>query len=704
MITACRFAASGLACLLWLAVFPAAALAPMAEVVTDNVNARLVAERAVVAPGVPVELALVLEIRPGWHTYWRNPGDSGEPPKIQWTLPEGVAAGPLQWPLPERIPVGPLANYGYFGTAVHPVQLHLPEFWSPGRPVRVVAEAGWLVCEEHCIPEEGRFELILDTAAEPGPLVPEHADWFDQARAGLPLPEPMDARIRVGSDTIDLAVRIPAQLGNDLDPEFFADEWGLINHAAVQDWERHGDWFFATLAAGDFPDGAARDGLLVLRAEDGERIGIELVHADLRVPDPQQAGAGPGLLTVIGMALLGGLILNLMPCVFPVLAIKVLGLVGQGGASASHRLGHGLAYTAGVLLFFALLGGLLLGLRSAGDAVGWGFQLQSPVFVALMAELFLVLGLSLIGALSIGGGLMSLGGGGQGVGIKGSFATGGLAALVAAPCTAPFMGAALGVAVTLPVAQALSIMLALGLGLALPFLLLSLWPGLARRLPRPGPWMERLKEFLAFPMFATSAWLIWVLSVQAGPDAVGTLLAALLLLAFGLWLLEIGKRDDGRGGALMAALGMALAIAAVLGAFALSGAGDRAGQGRAAVAYDTGSLPSHPFERSRLREARDAGRGVLVNMTAAWCITCKVNERVALRGDKLRRVMEQRDILYLLGDWTARDDAITAYLAEFGRSGVPLYVFYPEHADPIVLPQLLTESMVLEAIEPKTGI
>jgi thiol:disulfide interchange protein/DsbC/DsbD-like thiol-disulfide interchange protein len=679
-------------------------------ITTENVTARLVAERMEVAPGDTLDLALVFEIRPGWHTYWRNPGDSGDPPRVDWTLPEGVEAGPLRWPRPEVIPVGPLANYGYSERAVHLIALSVPAEWPIGEPVRIRADVDWLVCEEHCVPESGRFDLTLATVAAagaavgPGPIDPAEAEVFAAARAGLPQGRIEGAVLGVAGAGLGLV--IPAHgLPEEIDGAwFFAGEWGLIEHAAEQPWRLVDGRLRIDLSPGSLADQATPDGLLVVADARGERRSYEVVAVRGPLPGTIASDRPLGLPLAFVFALLGGLILNLMPCVFPILAMKALslinGLSGQGPEAARERVLHGAAYTAGVLTFFAGLAALLLALRAGGAAVGWGFQLQYPPFVVVMAYVFFVIGLSLSGAVSIGARLMSLGGARAGSGTAGAFGTGALAALVAAPCTAPFMGAALGYAVTLSWPLALAIMLTLGFGLALPFLALSLVPRLASLLPKPGAWMETLKQALAFPMFAAAAWLVWVLSVQTGSAGVALALGGLVLLAFGLWLRE---RTRGLPSA-RRRWGLTATSAALVGALYLGVATDRLAAPTLSEGEQSASaIASEPYSPERLAAARDARRPVFVNMTAAWCITCLVNERVALSTPSVARNFSDAGVLYLKGDWTNRDPAITAYLAEHGRNGVPLYVFYPPDGDPQVLPQILTEDMVRRVIRPSSA-
>lgn len=702
-----------LAWLVWLAlvvvVGARAAEVPVGtsgEVVTAHLRARLVAQRPWVAPGESVELLLVFDLQPGWHTYWRNPGDSGEPPRLTWTLPEGIRAGAIRWPYPRRIPVGPLANYGYTGQALHLIDLDVAADWPAGEPIDLRLDATWLVCDEHCVPESGSFALRLESAPGVGETSGDALleAMFARARAAVPTDFAGEALLDRSGKPLRLRLS-RAALPEDLQGlEFFADAWGLIEPAAAQPWRFEGDWLELRLTAGANVAGASISGVVVASATDGWHA-FELKPREQTLP-PLPAGADSvplGLPLALLFAFLGGVILNLMPCVFPVLAIKLLGLAEQGTLSRAARAWHAALYSAGVLVFFALLGGGLLVLRAAGTAAGWGFQLQSPAFVALMAGLFLVLGLSLAGVLTLGTGLMGLGAGGRvlNTGMSGrvgfdraalaAFGTGALAALVAAPCTAPFMGAALGYALTLPWLAALAVMLMLGFGMALPFALLSLFPAWARRLPRPGVWMERLKQLLAFPLFATAAWLLWVLVLQTGADGLGLAMGSLLALVFGLWLLEVVRADGSRwaGGARLAVRGLALVC--LVGALGL------AIRLEPPASEDAGLL-AQPYSAEALAQALGSGQPVFVNMTAAWCITCLVNERVALATERVARAFADAQVVYFKGDWTNHDPNISAYLNSFGRDGVPLYVFYPPGGEPVMLPQLLTPGLVVDAL------
>ena len=704
-------------------------LAP-GRVETENVVAELVAETHRVKPGATIDLALVFDIRPHWHTYWKNPGDSGEPPRIVWDLPDGISAGPIQWPYPELIRVGPLANYGYSGRAVHLIPLSIPDDWAVGSPIDLRAQVTWLVCEEHCIPEEGTLSLRLEASgADAGSAAtsagnaaaPEHRRLFADARARLPAPGPVVAALERSDPSAERAsmqLRVPtAALGSaPTSATFFADNWGLIEYAAAQPWEVDGEQLAMTLTPGPQPLTTSATGLLVIGTASGTRaVQIDASEPGLAVGGDAstQAGAaapgspGEGLVSAqvapLGLplallfALLGGLVLNLMPCVFPILAVKALALAQQGDRPFRQRVLHGAAYTTGVLTLFVVVALLLLALRAAGVALGWGFQLQSPIFVVSMAYLFLLLGLSLAGVVTLGAGLMGVGSAAPAHGHLGAFATGALAALVAAPCTAPFMGAALGYAFIQPWPVALAVILALGVGMALPFLALTLSPALARRLPRPGRWMETLKQFLAFPMFATAAWLLWVLGQQVAAPGMGAALGGSVLLAFGLWSLEASRNVQGPWGRI-GKVAAAASLAAVLWLVVAMVPNDPARQAQLAAAAGDSELASAAFASDRLAEARSAGRPVFVNMTAAWCITCLVNERVALHRPAVVEAFAEQNVLYLKGDWTNRDASITDYLAGYGRNGVPLYVYYAPREEPKVLPQVLTESIVLDAL------
>jgi len=681
--------------LLALSGVPAAAQPAIAR--TPQVTAELAPATAGVAPGGVLHLALKQTIKPGWHTYWRNPGDSGEPTRIRWTLPPGWTAEPLVWPAPRRYPIGPLVNYGYSEEAWLVTPIRAPVDARPGETVTLRADAAWLVCEEVCIPEQASLSLRVPVTAGAPPADREHGRAIRRVLDAAPAPAGLQAAVERRGEGFTLAVAGPALRGTDArEAYFFPHDGALIDHALPQAVERGPEGLTLTLppspSLAPGPLAGPVEGVLSV---DGRAYQIT---APVGPPPAGAAGLGPpvgagrsagglGLPLAAGLALLGGLILNLMPCVFPVLSMKAAALAGHAHEPRAART-QGLAFLAGVLATFALLAGALLAARAAGEAVGWGFQLQSPGVVAALALVLFTVGLNLSGVFEVGGSVQNAGSGlASRGGAAGAFFTGALAVVVAAPCTAPFMAGAVGFAVTQPPAAALLVFLALGLGLALPFVALSFSPGLLRRLPRPGPWMTTLRRALAFPMYAAAAWLAWVLSRQAGTEALGLLLTAALLTAFAAWLWGQGARLPVRAGA---------AVSAALAVTALAGVGWRAARPTEAVAASS----AEAWSPERVAALQAEGRPVFVNFTADWCVTCKVNERIALSSRRVAEAFAETGVVYLEADWTARDDAIAAELARHGRSGVPLYLLYrPGETAPAVLPQLLTEGAVARALQ-----
>lgn len=694
--------------LLLLAAAPALAQEPLPlsdSFSTDNVEARLLPELNGVAPGGSITIALRQKIRPKWHTYWTYAGDSGEATGIDWFLPEGWQAGELQFPWPERIPVGPLVNYGYEGTVLLLATLTAPASAVPGETMRIRANAHWLVCEEICIPEEASFAIDIAVVASPQ-VNGLFASEIAATRAKLPQASPWPASFALDGADLVLTLAAPA-LGATPPKEiiFFQSAGGYVVNASPQTVSHGADGISLRITAGRrfaTPEKAAEigdvPGLLVITDQDGKTLSFNVSAAPGALPShammaPVASSDAISLGQAFLYALLGGLILNLMPCVFPILSMKALALAKKGAHAPEHAAAGGLAYTAGVVISFVAIAGALIALRSAGDELGWGFQLQSPALVAGLGVLFFLIGLNLMGVFEIAGGFQGAGNAlASRGGLSGSFFTGVLAALVATPCTAPFMAAAIGFAMTQPSAVALAIFAALGLGMALPYLLLTLSPALVRRLPKPGPWMERFKQVLAFPMFGSAVWLIWVLSVQAGSPGVLGVLVACVAFGFAVWLWGLIQQGAARRAFAIVAL-----AAAGFGAWAIAAIPAGAGQGIVIGADDT--IPSEPYSEERLAALRAEGRIVFVNLTAAWCITCLVNEEVALSSQTMVDEFRRLNVSYLKGDWTNRDPVITRVLERHGRAGVPLYlVFRSGEAAPDVLPQILTESIVLEAL------
>ena len=671
-------------------------------------------------PGARVQAGLQISHAPEWHTYWKNAGDSGLPTELQWTLPPGVSAGPIDWPTPRKFPIGNLANYGYDGTVLLPVTLTIgPEF--QGDAIDIGLQASWLVCRRECIPEEGRFQLRLPvdgSAAGAGAA-------FDAARQARPADRPAgnsqlqpdDTALKVVLDGLPPSLR-----GQRL--EFFPETPGVIEPGAAwtQAWD--GDRWTASIPLSPHRSDSPTEMALVVAQADapGKGPGLPGVRMEVPVqgswpaPAPLPAAVSPALQAALDAnaaraaaataspasnltfgaallgALIGGLILNLMPCVFPVLAIKVMGFTRPGTGASGHR-AQGLAYTAGVVLSFLALGALLLTLRAAGEQLGWGFQLQSPAVVASLAVLFTLIGLNLAGLFEFGSVLPSSVASLQARHPTGdAFLTGVLATAVASPCTAPFMGASLGLAIALPAWQALTIFAVLGLGMALPYLAASWAPALARALPRPGPWMERFRQFMAFPMFATVVWLLWVLGQQTGIDGAAALLMLLVALALLVWTLKLQGRSR------LVLGGLSLAGLLWLGVSVGPGVVRPVDDAPVAGAAQAGGWEAWTPELQAQRLAE--GRPVFVDFTAAWCVTCQFNKRTTLADASLLADMAGKNMALMRADWTRRDPAVTQALAGLGRNGVPVYAIYKNGQAPVVLSEVLSVEEVRAALAP----
>ncbi len=690
-----------------LALAPALDAAASSQVTTPQVRAELVAHAPEgIAPGKPLSLGLLIEHQPHWHTYWKNPGDSGLPTTLAWTLPTGLQAGEIQWPTPKKLPVGPLMNFGYEGRLLLPVPVTVTA--APvGDTLRLQLKAEWLVCKDVCIPESGAF--TLDVPARAATAV--HGALFEAARAALPQPvSGADAKARVEGDALVVEVAgLPAAWrGRAID--FLPETAGVILNAAKPQVDWVGDRWTARVPL-DPQRSESPATLPVVLVGDGQAAGLQVAVAvttpwpalaalpgaaapalgDAVVLPPAAAGGGVGFGLALVFALLGGALLNLMPCVFPVLSLKVFGFA----AHAHDRRGllaGGLAYTVGVVLSFVALAALLLALRAGGEQLGWGFQLQSPLFVAALAALFTLIGLNLAGVFEFGSVLPARWSAARARHpMVDSLLTGVLAVAVASPCTAPFMGASLGVAVTMPAAQALAVFAALGLGMAAPYLLASAWPALARALPRPGPWMAHFKALMAFPMFATVIWLVWVLGQQAGIDGVAGLLGALLALAFVAWALgspALGRKARTGFGV--------LAVLLLAGALSWALPTLRTVDNASAAPAESGWEAWSP---ERVAELRAAGRPVFVDFTAAWCVTCQYNKRTTLADAAVQADFRARNVALLRADWTRRDPRISAELARLGRSGVPVYALYaPGAAGPRLLSEILGVAEVKDAL------
>jgi len=681
---------------------------------SGHIEAELVSQEAGAAPGATVFVALRQKIQPGWHTYWRNPGDAGDATRIVWTLPPGWTAGDIVWPTPEKSRVGPLLDFAYTGEVLLPVPISVPADAKVGSIVTLKAAAAFLVCEQVCVPEDAVVTLTLPVVSGVPAADPKWGAKVAETLAKAPKPAGLKAVFALQGGVLKLAVTGPPLKGADMSGAFFYPYSGkVIEHPPEQAIERGPDGLTLSLTPGyDFTQGtppAELSGVLALNGAAYEVTAtagaIPPGAGGLGVPaaPAKAAGSSLGLPLAVAFAFLGGLILNLMPCVFPILSMKATSLTSHAHDAGKTRL-QGLAFLAGVVITFLALAGLLIAVRAGGDAVGWGFQLQSPPVVAALSLLMLLVALNMSGVFEVGASVQGVASGASGQGLAGSFLTGALAVVVAAPCTAPFMAGALGYALTQPPLVALAVFLGLALGFAAPFVLLAFIPGLLARLPRPGPWMDVLKKGLAFPMYATAAWLTWVFSQQTGGVPLALILAAAVLTAFAAWLYGLGqaRRIEGKGAAVpfgIAALSLLAAIALVVGAVRAAPASTPSAAAPDAAPAGPG-LASEPWSPERVAALRAEGKVVMVDFTADWCVTCKVNEGAALKGQRLADAFKAHDAVLLRADWTKRDAVIAAALAEHGRAGVPLYLVYPKGGGaPAILPQLLTEGLVIEAVE-----
>jgi len=683
--------------LLCLTLFLAAAAPAAAQLdQLPKVHVRLISDRDAVRPGGTLSVALEEDIRPGWHTYWSNPGEAGEPTEIHWTLPPGWTAGAIAWPYPQRLPVGPLMDYGYEGKVKLLTTLTAPADAKAGL-ANFSALAQWLVCRDVCVPEEATVTLqaVIDPAAAP----PDAAGTaeFAAARAKLPAASPWPMRYALGQD-LRLYVKAPALSGaaKPVEAQFFPATGGQVIDAAPQSFAFAKDGLVLRLQPGaKLARLGALTGVLVLTSSDRSVQALEVKATQGAVPDTGGGDSGGvGILLALLFAFLGGIILNIMPCVLPVLAMKALALAGQAGAARRHARAEAFSYSTGAILSFVALGLLIVVLRAGGAAIGWGFQLQEPLVVAGLALLMLAVGLNLSGVfeiqpISTGEKLTHRSG------LVGAFFTGVLAVAVAAPCTAPFMATAIGYGFTQPPLVVLAVFVALGLGFALPFLLLGLLPAVHRILPKPGTWMVRLKQILAIPMYATAGWLVWVLAQQVARSGLIAACAAMAALAFALWIWGATRsRADW-----LRKSGTALAVLCAAGVlYSLTWLGAAKPQQQPAPGVYAG-IASEPYSPARLEALRRQGRPVFVDATASWCITCLVNEEAALSRPDVRAAFKAKHIALLVADWTGRDPAITALLEAHGRSGVPLYLYYaPGASEAKILPQILTEGEVLNSL------
>ncbi len=671
--------------LLLLFVGIAAPAAAQTTVKGEQSVARMIVDRPSVAAKETLWVGLDIRMTPNWHSYWRTPGDSGLPTSIRWKLPEGFTAGEIQWPPPERVPTGDLMNFGYDEHVTLLVPMEITA--QPGE-VTLEADATWLVCADVCIPEDGHFSFPVNVVAQAGSPPGPDAQLIEAARASIPKKAafPVQAKIDGANLVVTVPSGLPAGIKNAV---LFPDGDGVISNAAPQEVKLNGDSLTLSIPLGATPP-TKLAGVLVADGADG-RVGYEIAS------DVGGAAGGSSVAAVdmtvwlaLLFAVLGGLVLNVMPCVLPVLVMKALSVVSRGQDPAAMRR-DAIIYTAGVMSAFTALVVVLLALRAAGDSIGWGFQLQNPIVVTVLANVMLVMGLSMSGVFNFG---TSIAGVGQGLtqtsGGWGSYFTGVLAVVVAAPCTAPFMGPAIGYALTQSPIASIAVFEGLAIGLALPYLAIAFVPAFARALPRPGMWMERVKQILAFGLYGAAAWMVWVVSQQVAADGLALVFASLVVVAFAGWAYGVAPTAKHTPRWMVtAAIALLLAVGTIAGIEANAPSAARAESG----------AHIEPYSPERLAALRASGKPVLVNFTAAWCITCLVNERVALSKPEVQEAFRTSGVTFLKGDWTNRDASITAALRDLGRDGVPVYALYPANSGPQLLPQILTPGLVIEALK-----
>ncbi len=667
--------------LVMVAVSPAA----HAQIGPNNVPATLVAETVTPAAGSTVTLAIRFQPKPTWHGYWQNPGDAGFGGKFEWTLPKGVSAGAPAYPVPTRLIIADLMNHVFEAEHALLVPVTIPAGLAKGTKLALKLRGDWLGCtNDICVPQGG--DMAIDLTVGDGSITPAARAQFDGWRAKLPRPLGSEAKFEIKGKRARFAVPFPAGAAI-ADPWLFAVSEDAVSYVTPQTVSRNGDMLIIETDASGSPF-TAFEGVLAIGPDKGlvvKAVPGAVPAAGTPIAQAVETESAPiglnAILLALGGALLGGLILNIMPCVFPIISLKALSLAKAGGDEREARR-EALAYAAGVIVVCVGLGAALLGLRAGGSAVGWAFQLQEPrviliLLVLVTAIAFNLAGLFELGGLSVSGKLATASG------TSGAFWTGALAAFIATPCTGPFMGAALGAALVLPTIAALAIFAGLGLGLALPFLLLGFVPAFRRMLPKPGAWMETMKHILSVPMFLTALALVWLLGRQAGINAMIVGLGAAMIAAFALWW--FGRRQSGgKSGGWAAFAGVILLMAG--GAFALPKGG-----AQPATAVGESASANMPFDEAKLAALRAEGRPVFLYFTADWCVTCKVNEKAAIERAETVDAFKAKNVAVMVGDWTNADATITRFLNARGVSGVPLYLYYPKGGgEPQTLPQVLT--------------
>ena len=664
-----------------------------------HLHVQFVLPQTTLYPGGPNTAGLYFKLESGWHVYWQNAGDSGEPPRINWTLPQGITAGPLQFPAPKRLPLGPLMDFGYEDEVLFPFSFDVPKSAAPG-PAALDAKVSWLVCREVCIP--GKAELgmrVMLAAGAPASPMTSSVDGEIFKRGIATLPAPLPSTATAAFQATPTGFRLGVTTGQrETEGIFFPADQSIIDNPSQQKLTPTKDGLILELKKDANLQANPPQLKGIIELSGGRNYVLTAMPGTVAAPPAAPAVSVAQIFRAAGLAFLGGMLLNLMPCVFPVLFLKGLSLL-QSGSEERHKLRrHGFVYTAGILVSFWLLVAVLLVLRSAGRSLGWGFQFQSPVFLMLMAGLLFFMGLSLAGQFEIGLTLTSTGGSLMAKqGYAGSFFTGVLAVIVATPCTAPFMGPALGYAIGAPVAVTFAVFTALALGLAAPYVALTLQPAWTRFLPRPGAWMEVLKQAISVPIFATVIWLAWVVTSGYGAELLAALLASFLLLAVAGWFL--GRWPARRWATVVAVVIVAVVVALAAYGEKLAGEQTIPTTPVGAGTQSTSAGTWQPWSADAVQKSLASGQPVFVDFTASWCLSCQVNERVALSRPEVMQAFAAKNVALYRADWTREDPAITQALTDLGRSGVPVYALYtPGQGDPVLLPQVLTPVIVIDAL------
>ena len=650
------------------------------QALTDNIvdasdsRIEILTESTSITPGDELLIGFKFTLNPGWHTYWENPGDAGEGASIKWNLPNDVSASEILWPGPQRIPVEPLMTFGYEDEVVLLTKIYTSE--ATIVPLNLNALVSWYTCKEICIPQEAEVSIPIKLGNKT-PSVSKAI--LDQTLEEVPIQFEGTYRVQRLEDSYILQGQLENQDQYD-SIYFFPKDYGLTDYTKDQFYEINKDSFSLQIKAAEIEiENRTFEGVIAINK--GEAVSFIEINYPLKAKPISQEF---NIFTLIFFAFLGGLILNIMPCVFPILSIKILRFVEQSGDSTYKTIQQGLLFSLGVIVSFLAIAALLVSLKSGGESIGWGYQLQSPIVVSLLVYLFVVLGYIFMSNMVLGTSLarlssISLG---KGDSIE-SFLTGVLAVIVASPCTAPFMGSAIGFALLQPSFYSVLIFLGLGIGFSLPYLVLSAKPSLLSFLPKPGQWMETFKQFMAFPMWASALWLLWVLSSQVNNQEVIQVLLGSLLIIVGLWLVE---KNNSKTNWIRWIVRLPFILLLIFSLWLIP------------TSYsdlDESKQNQLAYSPQLLEDLREENALVFLNFTADWCITCKVNESVALKTSKVRKLLTDKDITYIEADWTRKDPVISSALEEYGRTGLPLYLLFPSKGDPLILPEILTEDILL---------